>query len=157
MGCVSPFAHRRVSQRTISKESPWTVFCKFCFQVQRTRLVAALAHKSYALLVRQLPMEAYVKYIQPEKIAQCHAKPDILNVLQQTDVLLLDEVSMISATKWSVLHYRLCLARHNYLPFGGLQVLGFGDFFQLPPVEKEGTSVKFAFESEFWTAVFPRM
>lgn len=44
---------------------------------------------------------------------------------------------------------------HNYLPFGGLQVLGLGDFFQLPPIEKEGTPLKFAFESEFWTAVFP--
>ena len=34
-------------------------------------------------------------------------------------------------------------------PFGGIQLIVTGDFFQLPPVAKD-TAVKFAFEAESW-------
>jgi ATP-dependent DNA helicase PIF1 len=35
-------------------------------------------------------------------------------------------------------------------PFGGIQLIMTGDFFQLPPVTKVGP-VKFAFEAKMWT------
>jgi ATP-dependent DNA helicase PIF1 len=35
------------------------------------------------------------------------------------------------------------------IPFGGIQIIVTGDFFQLPPVTKGG-EVKFAFEAEWW-------
>ena len=68
-----------------------------------------------------------------------------------TDVLILDEVSMIH-------HFRLDLieriARHlkrNQLPFGGMQVILCGDFFQLPPVSRMGEKEShFAYKSEAW-------
>lgn len=36
-------------------------------------------------------------------------------------------------------------------PFGGIQVILTGDFFQLPPVTKGGAEPKFCFEAETWT------
>lgn len=35
-------------------------------------------------------------------------------------------------------------------PFGGMQIVVTGDFFQLPPVTKGGAQPKFAFEAEMW-------
>jgi len=41
--------------------------------------------------------------------------------------------------------------RKNPEPFGGIQLVVTGDFFQLPPVTK-GSQVKFAFEADMWKA-----
>lgn len=35
-------------------------------------------------------------------------------------------------------------------PFGGIQIIVTGDFFQLPPVTKGGSTTKFAFEAQTW-------
>jgi ATP-dependent DNA helicase PIF1 len=75
--------------------------------------------------------------------------------LNLCDVIVMDEISMISPIKWSVIHYRLCLATSKLAPFGGKQVIAFGDFSQLPPVEEGEEQVHYAFESECWKYVFP--
>lgn len=70
---------------------------------------------------------------------------------KNTDVLIIDEVSMLH-------HFRLDLieriARHlkrNQLPFGGMQVILCGDFFQLPPVSRMGEKEShFSYKSETW-------
>jgi len=41
------------------------------------------------------------------------------------------------------------ILRRSQEPFGGIQLVVTGDFFQLPPVSK-GNAVKFAFEAETW-------
>jgi ATP-dependent DNA helicase PIF1 len=40
-------------------------------------------------------------------------------------------------------------------PFGGIQLVITGDFFQLPPVPDRGSVAKFAFEAESWTRCVP--
>jgi ATP-dependent DNA helicase PIF1 len=42
------------------------------------------------------------------------------------------------------------MLRKSTKPFGGMQIIVTGDFFQLPPVTKGGTATKFAFEAEMW-------
>lgn len=54
-----------------------------------------------------------------------------------------------------VLFDKLCkigqiLRKQADKPWGGIQIIVTGDFFQLPPVTKGGTSTKFAFEAATW-------
>jgi ATP-dependent DNA helicase PIF1 len=74
-----------------------------------------------------------------------------------TDILIVDEVSMLSLKLFDLINeigkkIRKC----NKKPFGGIQIIFSGDFYQLPPVgEKEDIDTqKFCFESEQWQTVF---
>ena len=64
-----------------------------------------------------------------------------------TEVLALDEVSMISAELLDKVDRVFRAVRDDDRPFGGIRMLFFGDFLQLPPVD--GT---YAFKSEAWKA-----
>jgi len=73
-------------------------------------------------------------------------------VMQQwllTDMLVIDEVSMLTAELLDKLNELAKKIRGSKKPFGGLQLLLVGDFFQLPPVNRE-EKVQFAFESAAW-------
>ena len=70
------------------------------------------------------------------------------------DRLALDEVSMLSAELFTKIDHVFRYVRKNDKPFGGMQLILFGDFLQLPPVIKdqaEGCHGVFAFESKSWT------
>lgn len=67
----------------------------------------------------------------------------------KTSVLIIDEISMLSGGFLSNLDRLLQSARVSPLPFGGIQVVLVGDFFQLPPVSRE-REVEFAFEHPAW-------
>ncbi len=53
---------------------------------------------------------------------------------QKIDILVIDEISMVRADMVDNIDYFLRLNRDNNQPFGGVQVVFFGDLFQLPPV-----------------------
>ncbi len=50
------------------------------------------------------------------------------------DVVVIDEVSMVRSDIMDAIDYVLRVANDNDLPFGGKQMLLFGDLYQLPPV-----------------------
>jgi ATP-dependent DNA helicase PIF1 len=64
-------------------------------------------------------------------------------------VLIIDEISMLSAPMLDMVDVVLRTVRHDEAPFGGMQVVLCGDFFQLPPVTRGGTAL-FAFHAECW-------
>lgn len=73
---------------------------------------------------------------------------------KKTDCLVIDEVSMMTPQLLSLLDdvgksVRKCYTK----PFGGLQLVFVGDFYQLPPVCKGGDKMNFAFESPIWKQV----
>lgn len=77
---------------------------------------------------------------------------------KSTRVLIVDEVSMMSQKMFEVLDRIGQVIRKNPLrPFGGIQVIFIGDFYQLPPVGKrdEPETMRFCFESARWSATFP--
>ena len=69
----------------------------------------------------------------------------------QTKILAIDEISMLSAEIFDKLDEVLRIVRDNNSPMGGLQILLFGDFLQLPPISKYGEpEAKFCFDSNCW-------
>lgn len=69
--------------------------------------------------------------------------------IKETKVLIIDEISMFDAARLDLVD-RICkVVREPFLPFGGMQVIMSGDFFQLPPVEHDQGSL-FAYESMVW-------
>jgi ATP-dependent DNA helicase PIF1 len=73
-------------------------------------------------------------------------------------VLIVDEISMLDGRTLESVDKVLRTLRHKVLaaeePFGGLQVIFVGDFFQLPPVSR-GEEAHFAFESKAWREANP--
>ena len=59
-----------------------------------------------------------------------------------TDLLIIDEVSMLTADLLDKLNELAKKIRSNKQPFGGMQVMLVGDFYQLPPVHKGEESTK---------------
>ena len=70
-------------------------------------------------------------FIMPE-LLKLKAKPR--NLLNATDVLVIDEISMVSPDLLDAMDILARMARHNNEPFGGIQIVAIGDMFQLPPV-----------------------
>ncbi len=72
--------------------------------------------------------------------------------LKETAVLIIDEISMLHAKQLNLVNEVLKHVRKKDAPFGGIQVVVAGDFFQLPPIGSKGESNrdKFAFMSEAW-------
>ena len=70
-------------------------------------------------------------FIMPE-LLKLKAKPR--NILNATDVLVIDEISMVAPDLLDAIDILARQARHNNEPFGGIQVVAIGDMFQLPPV-----------------------
>lgn len=64
--------------------------------------------------------------------------------------LAIDEVSMIHANLFELTDKVFRLVRKADVPFGGIQLILFGDFLQLPPVSKERFGKIFAFQSQAW-------
>jgi ATP-dependent DNA helicase PIF1 len=69
----------------------------------------------------------------------------------KTDTLVIDEVSMMTPELFEKLEEIARKIRRDERPFGGLQLIMVGDFFQLPPVSKGETA--FVFESPLWTSM----
>ena len=78
---------------------------------------------------------------------------------RKTRTLIVDEVSMMSKRLFDILNIigktvRNCHSR----PFGGIQLIFCGDFYQLPPVgmnTEDPDHSRFCFESDSWETTFP--
>ena len=68
-----------------------------------------------------------------------HPPRYIINLVSMVDGGLFDKLEALART-----------LRRNERPFGGIQLVITGDFFQLPPVPDYGREAKFTFESESW-------
>jgi len=82
----------------------------------------------------------------PRLVMQLKSRnPDHYQYLRDLEVLVIDEISMLSGENLSFISEYLSIVRESKLPMGGLQVIIVGDFCQLSPVEGS-----YAFESSVW-------
>jgi ATP-dependent DNA helicase PIF1 len=73
-------------------------------------------------------------------------QPKIREAWRTTNTLIIDEISMMSDELFEKLDELGRLLRWKpEVPFGGLQIICLGDFYQLPPI-----NTKFVFESPMW-------
>lgn len=72
--------------------------------------------------------------------------------IEKTKVLIIDEISMLHKKQFDLVNTVLQFFRGNEKPFGGIQVVLCGDFFQLPPIGSSGETNrdKFSFMSQSW-------
>lgn len=113
------------------------------------------------------------KELTPYDIDRIAENERLSKRIARASVLIIDEVSMLSAAVLSMVDAVCRELRRSSEPFGGLQVVLVGDFFQLPPVEKQGESTvnrnaalyysdppdapasRFAYEGAAWRALNP--
>lgn len=77
-------------------------------------------------------------------------------IIEKTDVLIIDEISMLHDYRLDMVDMVCRLVRRKDEPFGGIQVVMSGDFYQLPPVNRNGSRVGgFVVNSNVWQELDP--
>lgn len=74
-----------------------------------------------------------------------------------TDVLVIDEISMLSGRFLDMLNEICKRLRDSDEPFGGMQMVLVGDMFQLPPVNRANTTLDFAHDAAAWAELAPQI
>ena len=117
-----------------------------CFYITATTGIASVnvggitLHSWAGIGIEDIPVEKIAQKILPASGTHTRKR------LQSTEILAVDEISMLSMKTFEKIDKLLRLVRDNNKPFGGIQLIFFGDFFQLPPVDCEN----FCFESNVW-------
>ncbi|MFA5130307.1 MAG: helix-turn-helix domain-containing protein [Patescibacteria group bacterium] len=91
------------------------------------------------------------KRLGEEDMERLLANEKLVKRITRTSILIIDEISMLDARALTLVD-KVCRGiKKAELPFGGMQVVFVGDFFQLPPIsDQDGDPVQFAFESHVW-------
>lgn len=93
----------------------------------------------------------------PKDLQFLKAKKYLNDKLEEVEVLIIDEISMLHKQQLDMVDLVLRFFKKNDLAFGGIQVVFSGDFFQLPPIGRQGeeNKDKFAFMSKAWLDASP--
>lgn len=110
-----------------------------------------------------LGLGKHVKYAADRALTEAEVEDILSNSWTRAricaaDILIVDEVSMLSAHFIDNMHAIMDSAGRNFMsnePFGGAQMIFVGDFYQLPPVNKTKNDTKFAWEADAWEKLNP--
>ncbi len=87
-----------------------------------------------------------------EKLAK---KKELQKRFNSTKILIIDEISMISANFFENLNTVCKHMKENDLPFGGIQIILCGDLFQLPPINRYSKELAMVVHSKAWSEMKP--
>lgn len=88
------------------------------------------------------------------EVSRIADKEHVAKRVAKAKVLIIEEVSMLSAKTFEMADLICREVRRDQRPFGGLTVVLVGDFFQLPPVSR-GEPAIFAYDSRTWRELNP--
>lgn len=89
-------------------------------------------------------------------IRRIKSNPVALDLWINLEILVIDEISMVSAELFTKLELLGRYFQDDNLPFGGIQLILSGDLFQLPPVSKNRKGLPpLVNESPAWSLCFP--
>jgi len=74
------------------------------------------------------------------------------NRFKHTQVLIIDEISMLPSWTLEAVDKVLRVFKRSREPFGGIQVVLCGDFFQLPPIDRDN-NIHFVYKSPLWEKI----
>lgn len=112
--------------------------------VAAVNIGGATIHSFAGIGLANMPVNQIIENLFSKKLSRVRRK------IKQVKALAIDEISMISVELLETLDEVFRAVRENNLPMGGMQVLLFGDFLQLPPVNKNSQNFNFCFNSEVW-------
>ncbi|KAM4068155.1 PIF1-like helicase [Hirsutella rhossiliensis] len=90
----------------------------------------------------------------PVLVKKVRRNPKAKNRWLKTKYLIIDEISMVDGELFDKLSHVGRVIRNNGRPWGGIQLIITGDFFQLPPVpdhDRKSEGIKFAFDAATWS------
>ena len=90
------------------------------------------------------------EYVDDYFIDNLMQKEFLYKRLKKVKVLIVDEISMVSPELFTSIDKILRVFKSSDDPFGGVQLILSGDFFQLPPISKSTKDIKFAWQSKSW-------
>lgn len=77
-------------------------------------------------------------------------------IIEKADVLIIDEISMLHDFRLDMVDEACRLVRRKDEPFGGIQIVMSGDFFQLPPINRgDSRAGGFVVNSQVWQELDP--
>jgi len=110
--------------------------------IAASHLQGQTIHSFFSLGIRDIVDYDYIESLLEKKYLQTR--------FSKLKVLIIDEISMVSPEIFTSIDMILRAFKNNNNPFGGVQVVLSGDFFQLPPISKFQKDKRFAWQSPSW-------
>ncbi len=110
--------------------------------IAASHLQGQTIHSFFSLGIRSEIDDYYIESLLEKKYLQTR--------FSKLKVLIVDEISMVSPEMFSSMDRILRAFKKNDAPFGGVQTILSGDFFQLPPISKVYKEKRFAWQSPSW-------
>lgn len=109
--------------------------------VAATHMNGITLHSWSGLGIKETLTKSEIRKLMKKSYLKKHYK--------NTKVLVIDEISMLTAAQFDAVDNACRQFKASFQPFGGMQVVCSGDLFQLPPINRNGTA-KFVLESQVW-------
>ncbi len=110
--------------------------------IAASHLQGQTLHSYFSLGIRDNIDEYFIESLLDKKYLQTK--------FSKLKILIIDEISMVSPEIFSSIDMIIQAFKNNTEPFGGIQVILSGDFFQLPPISRGFKEKRFAWQSPSW-------